>query len=74
MFYNINQSPSNVELKSQQIPQKPRTGRLYLLTAEVSLVHYENYRTVLIYNDEGIWNWKDWKWIIHSNNIYLFLM
>lgn len=58
-----------VDYSEKVTPQQPRTGGLYLFTADISLAQYENYRTPLVYNDEGILDWKDWVWIMHSNNL-----
>ncbi|RCK55916.1 8-oxo-dGTP diphosphatase [Candida viswanathii] len=63
MRWEVNYSD---KLKSQQ--QQPSLGGLYLFTADISLEQYENYRTPLVYNDEGILDWKDWDWVVHPDN------
>ncbi|EER31976.1 hypothetical protein CTRG_04759 [Candida tropicalis MYA-3404] len=47
----------------------PSLGGLYLFTADISLEQYENYRTPLVYNHEGILDWKDLDWILHKDNL-----
>ncbi|KAG7661284.1 uncharacterized protein J8A68_005176 [[Candida] subhashii] len=44
-------------------------GGLYLYTVDISLEQYENYRTPLVFDKEGILDWKDWEWIIHEDNL-----
>lgn len=48
--------------------QQPSIGGLYLFTADISIEQYEQYRTPLVYNDEGILDWKNMDWILHQNN------
>lgn len=58
-----------VKYSENVTPQQPTTGGLYLFTADISLSQYENYRTPMVYNHEGILDWKDWVWIMHANNL-----
>ncbi|KAI3407058.2 hypothetical protein KGF56_000146 [Candida oxycetoniae] len=46
----------------------PITEGLYLFTADITIEQYENYNTPIIYNDEGILDWKDIAWITHEYN------
>ncbi|KAI5950308.1 hypothetical protein CANMA_005363, partial [Candida margitis] len=45
------------------------TGGLYIFTADITLQQFENYRTPLIYDDEGILCWKDLEWITFEFNL-----
>ncbi|CAK9438502.1 uncharacterized protein LODBEIA_P27260 [Lodderomyces beijingensis] len=47
----------------------PVTGGLYLFTADITKEQFENYRTPLVYNDEGILDWKDLEWITYEFNM-----
>ncbi|CAI5757619.1 unnamed protein product [Candida verbasci] len=45
------------------------TGGLYLFTVDISEEQFENYRTPMVYNNEGILDWKDWNWITNDDNL-----
>ncbi|CCG22539.1 hypothetical protein CORT_0B08340 [Candida orthopsilosis Co 90-125] len=45
------------------------TGGLYLFTADITVEQFENYRTPMVYDDEGILCWKDLGWITFEFNL-----
>lgn len=58
-----------VTYSEDKLHKDPTLGGLYLFTADISVEQYENYKTPLVYNHEGILDWKDWDWIMHPDNL-----
>lgn len=68
---NSNGSSKNGTVVERALKQAnlASTGGLYLFTADITVEQFENYRTPMVYDDEGILCWKDLGWITFEFNL-----